>query len=72
MSGPEEDIRNLLTTGEVAGILAVSTGTVRRWHHEGKLKAYRIGPRGERRFLRRDVGILLLERTLARKKRLRF
>ena len=45
----------MLTTGEVARFLSVHPSTVRLWNNLGTLKAYRIGPRGERRFLPEDI-----------------
>ncbi|MFC1961427.1 helix-turn-helix domain-containing protein [Chloroflexota bacterium] len=67
MGHPEKrkhDIRaGMLTTGEVACIFQVSPGTVRRWHNQGKLKAYRIGFQGQRRYLRRDVFLFYTKRS---------
>ena len=51
----------MLMTGDVAQLLNVHVGTVRRWSNEGILKTYRIGPRRDRRFLREDVEALLEE-----------
>jgi excisionase family DNA binding protein len=45
----------LLTTSGVADILHLHINTVRRWSNQGILKPYRIGPRGDRRFMRDDV-----------------
>ena len=45
----------MLTTSEVAGMLYIHINTVRRWSDQGLLKPYRIGPRGDRRFVRKDV-----------------
>ncbi len=56
----------MLTTGEVASYLNVHPGTVRRWSDGGLIKAYRIGPRGGRRFRREDVAVFFLERALQR------
>jgi excisionase family DNA binding protein len=50
-----------LSTGDVAKMLNIHTNTVRRWCRSGMLKAYRIGSRGDRRFIRRDVIKLLQE-----------
>jgi excisionase family DNA binding protein len=50
-----------LSTGDVARMLNIHTNTVRRWCQNGILKPYRIGPRGDRRFRRRDVDKLLRE-----------
>jgi len=45
----------MLTTSEVARMLHLHINTVRRWSNNGTLKPYRIGKRGDRRFLREDV-----------------
>jgi len=52
------------TTGEVGRLFKVHANTVRRWSEQGILKAYRIGPRGERRFRREDVAILYFEKAV--------
>jgi excisionase family DNA binding protein len=49
----------LLTARQVARLLNVHVNTVRRWNDRGILKAYRIGPRGDRRFNRDDVEVFL-------------
>jgi len=59
-----EQIGTMLTTGEVARLLNVNDSTVRRWNERGILKAYRIGPRGERRFRRDDIAIFFLDRAV--------
>lgn len=59
-------INNMLTSSEVARLLRVHAATVRRWSNQGIIKAYRIGPRAERRFRREDVAIVLLERAASR------
>ena len=51
----------LLTTSEVAHRLNVHINTVRRWSNQGIIKAYRIGPRGDRRFRREDIASFLTE-----------
>jgi excisionase family DNA binding protein len=50
---PEIDIP--LSTGDVALLLNIHTNTVRRWSRSGILKTYRVGPRGDRRFMQKDV-----------------
>ena len=57
-------ISNMMTTGEVARLFSVHASTVRRWSDQGILKAYRIGPKGDRRFRREDVAVFFLERTV--------
>jgi len=45
----------LLTARQVARLLNVHVNTVRRWNDRGILKAYRIGPRGDRRFDKSEI-----------------
>ena len=45
----------LLTARQVARLLNVHVNTVRRWNDRGILKAYRIGPRGDRRFDKAEI-----------------
>jgi len=52
----------LLRTSDVAHLLNVHINTVRRWSNKGILKSYRIGPRGDRRFKRKDIEHLATER----------
>jgi excisionase family DNA binding protein len=49
----------MLTVSEVSEMLHVHPNTVRRWSDQGVLKAYRIGPRGDRRYRAKDVSMLL-------------
>ncbi len=53
------DLPDLLTIGEVAGLLRVSSLTIKRWGKKGKLPAIRINSRGDRRY-RKDVVLRLL------------
>ncbi len=57
----------MLTASEVAHLLNVHINTVRRWSNEGIIKAYRIGPRGDRRFRREDVTGFLTELKTSRR-----
>ncbi|MGB8706443.1 MAG: helix-turn-helix domain-containing protein [Dehalococcoidia bacterium] len=50
---------DLLTARQVARLLNVHVNTVRRWNDRGILKAYRIGPRGDRRFNKVDIDMFL-------------
>ena len=54
-------ISAMLTASEVAHLLNVHINTVRRWSNQGIIKAYRIGPRGDRRFQREDITHFLVE-----------
>ncbi len=58
---PEERTDTMLTPGDVARMLNVHINTVRRWSNLGVLKNFRIGPRGDRRFLKEDVDKFLRE-----------
>ena len=63
---PYERISTMLTTGEVARLLNVHPNTVRRWSNQGVIKAYRVGPRSDRRFLRDNIAAFLAERAFQR------
>ena len=54
---PADDrlVQQMMTIEEVAHLLNVHTNTVRQWNHRGLLNAYRLGPRGDRRFTEKDV-----------------
>lgn len=60
-----KEIASLLTTSDVARLLNVHINTVRRWSNEGKLKAYRIGSRGDRRFQQEDIVVFLAQKSQA-------
>jgi len=57
----ENKILPALTSAQVARLLNVHINTVRRWNSRGILKAYRVGPRGDRRFKWEDVLFALQE-----------
>ncbi len=57
----EEMKDDMMTVREVARLLHVHPNTLRRWSSSGRIKAYRITPRGDRRFKREDVAKLLAE-----------
>ena len=44
-----------LTVGEAASLLHVHSNTLRRWSDRGMIRAYHIGPRGDRRFRQDQV-----------------
>jgi excisionase family DNA binding protein len=60
-----KEIASLLTTSDVARLLNIHINTVRRWSNEGKLKSYRIGSRGDRRFQQEDIAVLLAHKSRA-------
>ena len=62
--GKDRPISTMLTASEVARIFDVHASTIRRWSDQGKIKSYRTGPRGERRFRREDVAVLYLDRAI--------
>ena len=49
------DERKLLTLREVARLLRVHPNSVRRWADSGLIKSFRIGVRGDRRFMAEDI-----------------
>ena len=59
MSELEPD--SLLSVAQAAGVLGVHPNTIRTWTDGGRLSAYRINARGDRRFRRGDVLRLLVE-----------
>ena len=67
-----KEIASLLTTSDVARLLNIHINTVRRWSNEGKLRAYRIGSRGDRRFQQDDIAVFLAQKTRAEERGLRW
>ena len=61
MGNNNKPISTMLTVREVSRILHVHSNTLRRWSDHGVIKAFRIGPRGDRRFRPEDIALLLLE-----------
>ena len=47
--------KDLLSVGQAAEVLSVHPDTLRRWAAKGLLRAYRVGPRRDRRFHRSEV-----------------
>lgn len=58
-----DEVVRMLTSTQVARRLNLHSNTVRRWSSRGILKAYRVGPRGDRRFRWEDVLEILHEGT---------
>src|SRR5688572_28745134 len=63
MAEPETD--TLLSVAQAASLLGVHPNTIRTWTDAGRLTAYRINSRGDRRFRRGDVVRLLVEDGVA-------
>jgi excisionase family DNA binding protein len=57
----DEHINDMLTVREVAQLLHVHPNTLRRWSNNGRIKAYRITPRGDRRYKREEIDRFLAE-----------
>ncbi len=57
----EVKTNGLLTVAEAARMLKVHRNTIRNWSKIGILKGFRIGPRGDRRFLKEDIDKFLKE-----------
>lgn len=62
-NGHGEETAPMLTIGEACRILYVHCNTLRRWTGRGLITAYRVGPRGDRRYRREDVDALLNDQT---------
>lgn len=56
---------SLLSVAQAAALLGVHPNTIRTWTDAGRLTAFRINARGDRRFRRRDVERLLVEDGIA-------
>jgi len=56
----------MLTPREVAELLHIHTNTLRRWSDKGRIVAYRINPRGDRRYRLQDIDCFLAQFNSAR------
>ena len=52
---------HMLTVREVSLLLHVHPNTLRRWADKGIIKSFYISPRGDRRFMSRDINQFLAE-----------
>jgi excisionase family DNA binding protein len=57
----DEQMGTMLTVREVARLLHVHPNTLRRWSNYGRIKAYRITTRGDRRYKREEIAHFLAE-----------
>ena len=53
--GNGEHMSELLTVREVARLFHIHPNTLRRWSNDGRIKAYRITARGDRRYRREEI-----------------
>jgi excisionase family DNA binding protein len=56
-----ERMDSMLTVREVAQLFHIHPNTLRRWSNKGRIRAYRINPRGDRRFKREEIAHFLAE-----------
>lgn len=61
-----DQIGNMLTLREVAQLLHVHPNTLRRWSDAGRISAYRVNPRGDRRFKKENIERYLAEMNTQR------
>jgi excisionase family DNA binding protein len=59
--GNGERLSEMLTVREVARLFHIHPNTLRRWSNEGRIRAYRITSRGDRRFKREEIVRFLAE-----------
>jgi len=64
--GNGEHMSDLMTVREVARLLHVHPNTLRRCSNNGRIRAYRITPRGDRRFKREEIARFLAELSEAK------
>jgi excisionase family DNA binding protein len=57
----EGPINGMLTVREAARLLSIHPNTLRRWNNMGRIRAYRITRRGDRRFRREEIARFLAE-----------
>lgn len=55
MTSISSTVSKYISIREAARILNVHTETLRRWDNSGKLKAQRVGPRKDRKYLPTDI-----------------
>ena len=59
-----QQVEPFLTTTQVAEYLNINSRTVRRWSDKGILPCWRISSRGDRRYKKEDLDLLLFESWL--------
>jgi len=53
----------MLTASDVARLLSLHINTVRRWTDKGIINAYRIGSRGDRRYLQEHINSFIAKHS---------
>lgn len=56
---PPEDYPEILTLSQAAELLNCHPNTLRNWSEQGVVPCIRLGPRGDRRFRKKDLLKLL-------------
>jgi excisionase family DNA binding protein len=56
-------MEELVTLEQAAKLLKLHRETLRRWDRQGKLKAVKVGSRGDRRYRKEDIEKILLENS---------
>lgn len=56
-----EDREKLLTIQKASSMIGVNAGTLRRWAQENKVKAYKIGTRGDWRFREKNLQEIIMK-----------
>jgi excisionase family DNA binding protein len=56
-----ERMDKMLTPREVAELLHIHPNTLKRWSDKGRIVAYRINPRGDRRYRLQDIDCFLAQ-----------
>jgi excisionase family DNA binding protein len=59
--GNAEQMSEMLTVREVARLFHIHPNTLRRWSNDGRIRAYRITSRGDRRFRRDEIARFMAE-----------
>jgi excisionase family DNA binding protein len=59
--GNDEHLSEMLTVREVARLFHIHPNTLRRWSNDGRIRAYRVTSRGDRRFRREEIVRFLAE-----------
>jgi excisionase family DNA binding protein len=67
-NGKNSSDKAIMTCDEVAEFLRVHVSSVRRWSRSGKLRAYKVGGRGDWRYRKQDVLAFLYDTSYTESK----